>query len=61
MKPTLDKRDPTYGNYQSWDSIATEFIGKIDPKVRLHFLKGKACQIVRLGTGSNKVGSNGAK
>ena len=38
---SLDERDPTFGNEDAWDYVATELIGENNRKSVLHFLKKK--------------------
>ena len=56
-----DKRNPAFGNEAAWDFIATELIGENNRKVVLHYLKGETRPLVRLGTESIRIGSNGDK
>ena len=58
---SLDERDPAFGNEAAWDFIATELIGEKNRKAFLHCLKGETRPLVRLGTESIQIGSNGAK
>ena len=58
---SLDERDPASGNEAAWDFIATELIGENNRKAVLHYLNGETRPLVRLGTESIWIGSNGAK
>ena len=58
---SIEERDPAFGNEAAWDYIATELIGENDRKAVLHYLKGETRPLVRLGTESIRIGSNGAK
>ena len=58
---SLEERDPAFGNEAAWDFIATELIGENDRKAVLHYLKGETRPLVRLGTESIRIASNGAK
>ena len=58
---SLEEKDPAFGNEAAWDYIATELIGENDRKAVLHYLKGETRPLVRLGTESIRIASNGSK
>ena len=55
------ERDEIYGNLEAWEHMETYLCGKRDYQACIHYLRGEAQALARLGLELTRVGSLGSE